>query len=146
MGFGKSYSIHVCRLAIEMMNEVKVLNKKSLCIGLLTGLAAGSAAALLNTPASGRETRGKMKDAQVSAKLTALEVKDNASQVKESVKRLIDTAKQDIPEVIRNVKVNATLWKESIEPNKQTLQSEITGLQKTVEDLQESLPQPAPKR
>ncbi|MGG3449510.1 MULTISPECIES: YtxH domain-containing protein [Bacillaceae] len=122
------------------------MNKKSLCIGLLTGLAAGAATALLNTPSSGRETRGKMKDAQVSAKLTALEVKDNAGQVKESIKRLIDAAKQDVPEVISNVKVNAALWKESIAPNKQALQSEIVRLQKTVEDLQESLPHPAPKK
>ncbi|OKL35834.1 YtxH domain-containing protein [Domibacillus mangrovi] len=122
------------------------MNKKSLCIGLLIGLPAGAATALLNTPASGRETRGKMKDAQVSAKLTALEVKDNAGQVKESVKRLIVAAKEDVPGVIRNVKVNATLWKESIEPNKQALQSEIASLQKTVEDLQESLPQPVPKK
>lgn len=129
-----------------MINEVKALNKKSLCIGLLTGLAAGATTALLNTPASGRETRGKIKDAQVSAKLMALEVKDNAGQVKESVNRLITAAKQDIPGVIRNVKVNAAIWKESIEPNKQALQSEIAGIQKTVEDLQESLPQPAPKK
>jgi gas vesicle protein len=122
------------------------MNKRSLCTGLLAGLAAGAATALLNAPISGRETRGKMKDAQVSAKLTALEVKDNAGQVKESIKRLVDTAKQDVPEVINNVKVNAALWKESIEPNKQALQSEIAGIQKTVEDLQESLPQPTPKK
>ncbi|OMP67134.1 YtxH domain-containing protein [Domibacillus epiphyticus] len=122
------------------------MNKKALFTGLLAGLAGGAAAALLKAPVSGRETRGKMKDAQVSAKLTMMEIRDNAGQVKESVKRLIDTAKTDIPEMVNDVKVNAALWKESIEPHKQALQTEISGIQSTVEDLQKSLPQPSPKK
>lgn len=118
------------------------MNKKSLFTGVAAGIAAGAAAALLNAPTSGRATRANLKDKQVSAKLTAMEIKDNAGQVKESVKRLVETAKQDVPDKVNSIKVNAALWKESIEPNVQTLKKEVTNIQKTVEDLQEALPQP----
>ncbi|OXS75148.1 YtxH domain-containing protein [Domibacillus enclensis] len=118
------------------------MNKKALFTGVAAGIAAGAAAALLNAPSSGRTTRANLKDKQVSAKLTAMEIKDNAGQVKESVKRLVETAKQDVPDKVNSIKVNAALWKESIEPNVQTLKKEVTNIQKTVEDLQEALPQP----
>ncbi|WP_050182746.1 YtxH domain-containing protein [Domibacillus robiginosus] len=119
------------------------MNKKALFIGFAAGLAGGAAAALLNAPASGQETRKNLKNKQVSAKLASMEIKDNAGQVKESVKRLVETAKQEVPEKVNSLKVNAALWKESIEPNVKTLQKEISNIQHTVEDLQEALPQPS---
>lgn len=118
------------------------MNKKALFAGFAAGLAGGAAAALLNAPASGQETRKNLKNKQVSAKLASMEIKDNAGQVKESVKRLVQTAKQEVPEKVNSLKTNAALWKESIEPNVKTLQKEITNIQHTVEDLQETLPQP----
>ncbi|MCI2253501.1 YtxH domain-containing protein [Domibacillus sp. PGB-M46] len=118
------------------------MNKKALFAGFAAGLAGGAAAALLNAPASGQETRKNLKNKQVSAKLASMEIKDNAGQVKESVKRLVQTAKQEMPEKVNSLKTNAALWKESIEPNVKTLQKEITNIQHTVEDLQETLPQP----
>lgn len=118
------------------------MNKKAWFTGLAAGLVAGAAATLLNAPASGRETRQNLKNKQVSAKLASMEIKDNAGQVKESVKRLVETAKQEVPEKVNSLKVHAALWKESIEPNIKTLQKEISNIQNTVEDLQEALPQP----
>lgn len=125
-----------------MTEEVEKMNKKALFTGLAAGLMAGAAATLLNAPASGRETRQTLKNKQVSVKLASMEIKDNAGQVKESVKRLVETAKQEVPEKVNSLKVNAALWKESIEPNIKTLQKEISNIQNTVEDLQEALPQP----
>ncbi|MEM1504208.1 YtxH domain-containing protein [Domibacillus sp. 8LH] len=118
------------------------MNKKALFAGFAAGLAGGAAAALLKAPASGQETRKNLKNKQVSAKLASMEIKDNAGQVKESVKRLVQTAKQEVPEKVNSLKTNAALWKESIEPNVKTLQKEISNIQHTVEDLQETLPQP----
>ncbi|WNS80095.1 YtxH domain-containing protein [Domibacillus sp. DTU_2020_1001157_1_SI_ALB_TIR_016] len=118
------------------------MNKKALFAGFAAGLAGGAAAALLNAPASGQETRKNLKNKQVSAKLASMEIKDNAGQVKESVKHLVQTAKQEVPEKVNSLKTNAALWKESIEPNVKTLQKEISNIQHTVEDLQETLPQP----
>ncbi|WP_309086792.1 YtxH domain-containing protein [Domibacillus sp.] len=118
------------------------MNKKALFAGFAAGLAGGAAVALLNAPASGQETRKNLKNKQVSAKLASMEIKDNAGQVKESVKRLVQTAKQEVPEKVNSLKTNAALWKESIEPNVKTLQKEISNIQHTVEDLQETLPQP----
>lgn len=118
------------------------MNTKAFFTGVAAGLAAGASVALLNAPTSGRDTRANLKDKRVSAKLVTMEIKDNAGQVKESVKRLVEIAKQEVPDKVNSIKVNAALWKESIEPNVQTLQKEITHIQKTVEDLQESLPQP----
>lgn len=118
------------------------MNKKALFAGFAAGLAGGAAAALLNAPASGQETRKSLKNKQVSAKLASMEIKDNAGQVKESVKHLVQTAKQEVPEKVNSLKTNAALWKESIEPNVKTLQKEISNIQHTVEDLQETLPQP----
>ena len=118
------------------------MNKKALFAGFAAGLAGGAAAALLNAPASGQTTRKNLKNKQVSAKLASMEIKDNAGQVKESVKRLVQTAKQEVPEKVNSLKTNAALWKESIEPNVKTLQKEISNIQHTVEDLQETLPQP----
>lgn len=121
------------------------MNKKALLSGIGAGLAAGAVTALFNAPKSGREVRRGLKEKQISAKLTAMEIKDNTVQVKESVKRLVQTTKQDVPEAMQSLKVNAALFKESIEPNVQTLQKEITNVQKTVEDLQAALPEPPKK-
>ncbi|WP_046175413.1 YtxH domain-containing protein [Domibacillus indicus] len=118
------------------------MNKKAFFTGIAAGLAAGASAALLTTPMSGQDRRANLKDKQVSAKLATMEIKDNAGQVKESVKRLVETAKQEVPEKVNSIKTNAMLWKESIDPNVKTLQKEITNIQKTVGDLQETLPQP----
>jgi gas vesicle protein len=118
------------------------MNKKAFFTGIVTGLAAGASAALFTTPMSGRDRRADLKDKQVSAKLASMELKDNAGQVKESIKRLVETTKQEVPEKINSIKVNAALWKESIEPNVQTLKKEITNIQKTVGDLQETMPRP----
>jgi gas vesicle protein len=125
-----------------MTKEVENMNKKALFAGFAAGLVGGAAATLLNAPASGQETRKNLKNKQVSAKLASMEIKDNAGQVKESVKRLVQTAKQEVPEKVNSLKTNAALWKESIEPNVKTLQKEISNIQHTVEDLQETLPQP----
>lgn len=116
------------------------MDKKSLLIGMITGTAAGAAATLLNTPMSGQEARKKVKAAQASLKSNARVIKAEIGQVKQAVVHLKDVSKDNIGEVTDSLKVSAGIWKESTEPNIQKLQQDVTEVQKTVEDLQKTLP------
>ncbi|MBM7647612.1 gas vesicle protein [Bacillus ectoiniformans] len=118
------------------------MDKKAMMIGMAVGTAAGAAMTLLNTPISGKEARQKVKDAQASMKASANEIKNDLQEIQQSVTHLTEVSKEQFSDVSTGLKTSAALWKESIVPNKQALQKEISALQTTVHDMQETLPSP----
>lgn len=116
------------------------MDKKALLIGMITGTAAGAAVTLFNTPMSGQEARARVKTAQASLKNHTQTIKADIGEVKKAVIQLKDVSRDNIPEVADGLKVSAGIWKESTEPTIQKLQQDISEVQKTVEDLQKTLP------
>ncbi len=108
-------------------------------IGLVTGVVAGSAAALFSTPQSGSELRSNVKTASSDWKDKLSEVKFQISDLKQSVSRLTKEAKTDVPQTIDELKLSVQLWQNQTGPIQENLQHEISSIQLAMEELEKSI-------
>jgi gas vesicle protein len=108
-------------------------------IGLVTGVVAGSAAALFSTPQSGSELRSNVKTASSDWKDKLSEVKFQISDLKQSIARLTKEAKTDVPQTIDELKQSVQLWQNQTGPIQESLQNEISSIQMAMEELEKSI-------
>ncbi|HSO57643.1 MAG TPA: YtxH domain-containing protein [Paenisporosarcina sp.] len=108
-------------------------------IGLVTGVVAGSAAALFSTPQSGSELRSNVKTASSDWKDKLSEVKFQISDLKQSITRLTKEAKTDVPQTIDELKQSVQLWQNQTGPIQENLQNEISSIQMAMEELEKSI-------
>lgn len=108
-------------------------------IGLVTGVVAGSAAALFSTPQSGSELRSNVKTASSDWKDKLSEVKFQISDLKQSIARLTKEAKTDVPQTIDELKQSVQLWQNQTGPIQENLQNEISSIQMAMEELEKSI-------
>ncbi len=108
-------------------------------IGLVTGVVAGSAAALFSTPQSGSELRSNVKTASSDWKEKLSEVKFQISDLKQSIARLSKEAKTEIPQTIDELKQSVQLWQNQTGPIQENLQNEISSIQMAMEELEKSI-------
>ena len=108
-------------------------------IGLVTGVVAGSAAALFSTPQSGSELRSNVKTASSDWKEKLSEVKFQISDLKQSIARLSKETKTEIPQTIDELKQSVQLWQNQTGPIQENLQNEISSLQLAMEELEKSI-------
>ncbi|HZG74090.1 MAG TPA: YtxH domain-containing protein [Chondromyces sp.] len=121
------------------------MNKKSLFFGILVGSLAGAAVTLLNAPRSGKDTRKKLSEFTSAIKESSDDLKNDFNQIKQSITSLTEEGKQTIDQLSEDLKTSFELWQESIEPNKQALQSEIGELKRTIEELETNVASGQPK-
>ena len=108
-------------------------------IGLVTGVVAGSAAALFSTPQSGSELRTNVKTASSDWKDKLSEVKFQISDLKQSIARLTKEAKTEVPQTIDELKESVQLWQNQTGPIQENLQNEISSIQMAMEELEKSI-------
>jgi gas vesicle protein len=108
-------------------------------IGLVTGVVAGSAAALFSTPQSGSELRSNVKTASSDWKDKLSEVKFQISDLKQSIARLTKEAKTEVPQTIDELKESVQLWQNQTGPIQENLQNEISSIQMAMEELEKSI-------
>lgn len=108
-------------------------------IGLVTGVVAGSAAALFSTPQSGSELRSNVKTASSDWKEKLSEVKFQISDLKQSIARLSKETKTEIPQTIDELKQSVQLWQNQTGPIQENLQNEISSIQMAMEELEKSI-------
>lgn len=108
-------------------------------IGLVTGVVAGSAAALFSTPQSGSELRSNVKTASSDWKDKLSEVKFQISDLKQSIAHLTKEAKTDVPQTIDELKQSVQLWQNQTGPIQENLQNEISSIQMAMEELEKSI-------
>lgn len=108
-------------------------------IGLVTGVVAGSAAALFSTPQSGSELRSNVKTASSDWKDKLSEVKFQLSDLKQSIARLTKEAKTEVPQTIDELKQSVQLWQNQTGPIQENLQNEISSIQMAMEELEKSI-------
>ncbi|PUB15972.1 YtxH domain-containing protein [Paenisporosarcina sp. OV554] len=108
-------------------------------IGLVTGVVAGSAAALFSTPQSGSELRSNVKTASSDWKEKLSQVKFQISDLKQSIARLSKETKTEIPQTIDELKQSVQLWQNQTEPIQENLQNEISSIQMAMEELEKSI-------
>lgn len=108
-------------------------------IGLVTGVVAGSAAALFSTPQSGSELRSNVKTASSDWKDKLSEVKFQISDLKQSIARLTKEAQTEVPQTIDELKQSVQLWQNQTGPIQENLQNEISSIQMAMEELEKSI-------
>lgn len=108
-------------------------------LGLATGLAAGAAATLFSTPQSGKELRTTMKSASSDWKENLADVKEKVNGLKDSIAKLTDEAKTQIPAAADGLKKSMESWQTDTAPAKEHLQLEILAIQNAIEELQNSI-------
>ncbi len=108
-------------------------------IGLVTGVVAGSAAALLSTPQSGSNLRSNVKTASSDWKEKLSEVKFQISDLKQSIARLTKEAKTEVPQTIDELKQSVQKWQNQTGPIQENLQNEISSIQMAMEELEKSI-------
>ena len=108
-------------------------------IGLVTGVVAGSAAALFSTPQSGSELRSNVKTASSDWKDKLSEVKFQISDLKQSIARLTKEAKTEVPQTIDELKESVQMWQNQTGPIQENLQNEISSIQMAMEELEKSI-------
>ncbi|MFC6039341.1 YtxH domain-containing protein [Paenisporosarcina macmurdoensis] len=108
-------------------------------IGLVTGVVAGSAAALFSTPQSGSNLRSNVKTASSDWKEKLSEVKFQISDLKQSIARLTKEAKTEVPQTIDELKQSVQKWQNQTGPIQENLQNEISSIQMAMEELEKSI-------
>ena len=108
-------------------------------IGLVTGVVAGSAAALLSTPQSGSNLRSNVKMASSDWKEKLSEVKFQISDLKKSISHLTKEVKTDVPQTIDELKQSVQKWHSQTGPIQENLQNEISSIQMAMEELEKSI-------
>lgn len=108
-------------------------------LGLATGLAAGAAATLFSTPQSGKELRTTVKSASSDWKENLADVKEKVNGLKDSIAKLTDEAKTQIPAAADGLKKSMETWQTDTAPAKEHLQLEILAIQNAIEELQNSI-------
>ncbi|WP_017379238.1 YtxH domain-containing protein [Paenisporosarcina sp. TG-14] len=108
-------------------------------IGLVTGVVAGTATVLFSTPQSGSDLRSNFKTASSDWKEKLSEVKFQISDLKESIAGLSKEAKTKVPQTIDDLKQSVQEWQTKTGPIQENLQTEITSIQKALEELEKSL-------
>lgn len=108
-------------------------------IGLVTGVVAGTATVLFSTPQSGSDLRSNFKTASSDWKEKLSEVKFQISDLKESIAGLSKEAKTKVPQTIDDLKESVQEWQTKTGPIQENLQTEITSIQKALEELEKSL-------
>lgn len=108
-------------------------------IGLVTGVVAGSAAALFSTPQSGSNLRSNVKTVSSDWKEKLSEVKFQISDLKQSIARLTKEAKTEVPQTIDELKQSVQKWQNQTGPIQENLQNEISSIQMAMEELEKSI-------
>lgn len=117
------------------------MKAKPFLIGLTAGIVGGAAAIIFTAPQSGEQLRSNLARNTASAKDKLNDVKAQAINVKQSFTTLSYEAKNNIPQIINELKDTFTNFKQDIEPETVKLQQEIENLQKSIAEIEQILPQ-----
>ncbi|UZM98977.1 YtxH domain-containing protein [Lysinibacillus sp. MHQ-1] len=86
------------------------MKAKPFLIGLATGIIGGTAAVLFSTPQSGQQLRTTLKQNVDQTKGMLLDVKQQVGTVKHSVNTLTNEVKNNIPQIINDLKQTITTF------------------------------------
>ena len=104
--------------------------------GLAVGIAAGMAAAIMTAPQTGKQLRSNIARNTSIWKEQLVDVKNEASNVKQSITSFSIEAKNNIPQIINELKETITTFKTEIEPDASKLKQEIETLQNSISEFE----------
>lgn len=115
------------------------MKAKTFLSGLVVGVVAGVAVAISTAPQSGQQLRGNISKNTTRYKQQMLAVKKESGNVSHAVNAFTNEAKNNIPQIINELKEIFTNFKKEIEPETQILKQEIEGLQKSFNEIEQNI-------
>ena len=109
--------------------------------GLAVGMAAGMAAAIMTAPQTGKQLRTNIARNTSIWKDQHVDVKHDANNVKQSITSFSIEAKNNIPQIINELKETITTFKAEIEPDALKLKQEIEILQNSISEIEKNFSQ-----
>ncbi|MEC1180123.1 YtxH domain-containing protein [Metasolibacillus meyeri] len=117
------------------------MKAKPFLIGLTAGIIGGAIATIFSTPQSGKELRANITNFSANTKGQIDDVNAQAQGVMQSFTNLSNEVKNNIPQIIKELSQSFTSFKQQIEPETALLKQEIEGLQKSISEIEQNLPQ-----
>ena len=109
--------------------------------GLAVGIAAGMAVAVMTAPQAGKQLRSNIARNTSIWKEQLVDVKNETNNVKQSIIAFSTEAKNNIPQIINELKETVTTFKTEIEPDAEKLKQEIEILQNSINEIEKNLSQ-----
>ena len=109
--------------------------------GLAVGVAAGMVAAIMTAPQTGKQLRSNIARNTSIWKDQLVDVKNEANNVKQSITSFSIEAKNNIPQIINELKETITTFKTEIEPDASKLKQEIAVLQNSINEIEKNFSQ-----
>ncbi|MFL0504287.1 YtxH domain-containing protein [Ureibacillus sp. 179-F W5.1 NHS] len=115
------------------------MRAKPFLIGLSTGIIGGLTAIIFTTPQSGNELRSNVARNLKIAKTRLSEIQHHSSSVKESIITLKNEAKNNIPNIMNDLKGSISNFRQEIGSDTEKLKEEIEGLQRSIAEIENNL-------
>ena len=109
--------------------------------GLAVGVAAGMVAAIMTAPQAGKQLRSNIARNTSIWKDQLVDVKNETNNVKQSITDFSIEAKNNIPQIINELKETITTFKTEIEPDASKLKQEIAVLQNSINEIEKNFSQ-----
>ena len=109
--------------------------------GLAVGVAAGMVAAIMTAPQAGKQLRANIARNTSIWKDQLVDVKNETNNVKQSITDFSIEAKNNIPQIINELKETITTFKTEIEPDALKLKQEIDVLQNSISEIEKNFSQ-----
>lgn len=123
---------------IEFMEECHMKVSKFI-FGLTAGIVGGLAVASLTAPQSGQQLRNTLKTNSTHLRERIADTRFEANNVKQSINEFTSVAKNNIPQIVNELKETLQRFQKEIEPSKQNLQQEISVLQQSIGEIEKNV-------
>lgn len=112
------------------------MNGKSFFLGFLVGGAAGSIAALLNAPASGKNTVAAVQKNFVNIKENLIEINQQLLSLLQTILTASKESRQAIAAFTSEAKELIESWQYEIQPHHEEIKKNLEEIQKNLTELQ----------
>jgi len=116
---------------------------KSFVTGIICGGAVAGLAVLFSTPSSGKDMRNKLKEKGNDIKKTLADITADTKLLKRQIVETASEGKEVFQELKDDMQDTFSTWKKDISQNKLHIEQEILDIQKSIEKLQQAVPEKA---
>ncbi|MGG2066787.1 MULTISPECIES: YtxH domain-containing protein [unclassified Bacillus (in: firmicutes)] len=116
---------------------------KSFLTGVICGGAVAGLAVLFSTPSSGKDMRNKLKEKGNDIKKTISDITADTKLLKRQIIETASEGKEVIQELTNDMHETFSVWRQDISQNKRHIEQEIEDIQKSIEKLQQAVPDKA---
>lgn len=115
------------------------MKAKNFLLGVTAGVVGGMAVATFVAPQSGNALRSSLKTNTANLKMGFTDTRNEAMNVKTAVATLASVAKNNIPQIVNDLKGSIQRFQQDIEPNADHLKQEIGSLQQSISEIEKNI-------